>query len=62
MKRLANGVAIFEDRDRGGRVKSEKVDVIAISYFDNAPSETLFEGLDATLKGLLRDENRVIRA
>lgn len=61
-KRLANSVAIFEDRDRGGRVKSEKVDVISITYFDNAPSETLFEGLDATLKGLLAAENRIVRA
>lgn len=61
-KRLAAGVAMFEDRDRGGRIQSEKVDVIAITYFANAPSETLFEGLDAVLKGLLRDENRIIRA
>lgn len=61
-KRLANDVAIFEDRDRGGRVKSEKVDVISITYFDNAPSETLFEGLEATLTGLLAKENRVVRA
>lgn len=61
-KRLANEVAIFEDRDRGGRIQSEKVDVISVSYFANAPSETLFEGLDAVLKGLLKTENRLVRA
>lgn len=62
MIRLANEVAIFEDQARGGRIKSEKVDVIAVSYFANAPSTTLFEGLDAVLKGLLTTENRVVRA
>jgi len=61
-KRLAASVAIFEDRERGGRIKSEKVDSIAISYFANAPSSTLFEGLESTLKGLLRRDNRVVRA
>lgn len=61
-KRVANSVDIFEDQSRGGRVQSEKVDVIAIAYFADAPSTTLFEGLDAVLKGLLKTENRIVRA
>ena len=61
-KRLAVDTAIFEDRDRGGLVQSEKVDVIAISYFASAPAATLFEGLDAVLKGLLKTENIITRA
>lgn len=61
-KRIANQVAIFIDQDRGGRVKSEKVDVIAVTYMEGAPSETLFQGVDAALKGLLQNENRIIRA
>ena len=61
-KRIANDVAIFEDQSRGGMVKSEKVDVLQIVYMDGAPPETFFQGVDATLKGLLKSENKIVRA
>lgn len=60
--RIANAVAIFADRDRGGLIKSEKVDVIAVTYFNSAPAQTVFEEIDATLRGLLKNEQRLIRA
>lgn len=59
---IAGGIAIFENREHGGLVQSEKVDVIAVSYFQSAPAQTLFEELEATLKGLLKNTRRIIRA
>ena len=60
--RIADGDDIFEDQAHGGRVKSEEVDVISTSYFADASTETVFEGVDALLSGLLENENRIVRA
>ena len=40
MKKLMNDVELEPDLDRGGAIKSERVDVIAISYFEGASSYT----------------------
>ena len=60
--RLAAGDELFEDRSRGGLIQSETVDVISVSYFASAPAQTLFESLENCLKGLLKNEHRVVRA
>ena len=42
------------DLERGGAIKSEKVDVISTTYMDNAPNETLITTVMGYLKPLLR--------
>lgn len=61
-RKIASGIDVFSDQPRGGRTKSERVDVIAVEYFPNAPSGMVFEDVDYLLSGLLKMENKVIRS
>ena len=49
LKKLMNEVELQPDLDRGGAIKSERVDVIAISYFQGASSYTKFVEIERLL-------------
>lgn len=50
------------DLARGGKVKSEKVDVIAITYMDGAPSRTVYTQIDEWLKDLIIEPGKMMRS
>mgnify|MGYP006290185843 FL=1 len=50
------------DLTRGGKVKSEKVDVIAITYMDGAPARTVYTQVEEWLKDLIIESGRMVRS
>lgn len=51
--RLFQGIDLLPDLERGGRVVTEKLDVISTTYADSAPVNTSFQEIDMLLTGLL---------
>ena len=49
------------DLDRGGKVKSEKVDVITVVYMDGASSRTMYTQVDELLNDLLHPYGKMVR-
>jgi len=52
----ALGGSLAPDLPRGGRIKSEKVDVIAVSYEDGAPTGPRYPAVERTLAPLLKPD------
>ena len=50
--------SLAPDLPRGGRIKSEKVDVIAVSYETGAPTGTRYPAVERTLAPLLKPIRR----
>ncbi len=57
---LLNG-KLVPDESRGGKVKREKVDVLEIEYFDNAPPGTTFDWAESLLNPVLQHSGAVKR-
>lgn len=54
-------VTLEPDLERGGRVTSERIDVLSFTYADDAPAGTVYSTVDGILAPLLRDKSaRVI--
>jgi hypothetical protein len=49
-------VTLLEDLDRGGKVKSESVGPISVTYADDAPVHKLFAKVSALLKPFVKDD------
>ncbi len=52
--RFLSGTDLQPDLERGGKVKTETVDVITTTYMDDAPGETLLQSVMGILNPLLR--------
>jgi len=50
---LATPGALLASRDRGGAVKSEKVDIITMEYFEGASSATVYPTIAAMISPLV---------
>lgn len=55
---LSSGENLYVDLDRGGRVASESVGPISVSYFSDAPAGKLYRGAMALLKPFTRDASQ----
>lgn len=51
--------ALAPELERGGRVQTEKVDVLSTTYADNAPAGTVYRALQQALAGLVMSTNTV---
>jgi hypothetical protein len=51
--------ALAATLERGGQVKTEKVDVLSTTYFEGAPVGTVYQVLQQALSGLVKSGNVV---
>jgi len=51
---VVNGVGPLDSQERGGRIQSEGVGPLAVSYFADAPSGKRFPLVDALVRDLVR--------
>lgn len=57
----ALGGKLVPDESRGGKVKREKVDVLEVEYFDNAPAGTTYGWVEQLLRPVLKHSGAVKR-
>ena len=53
--KVAAGIVLIQDLERGGQIKSASVGPVSVTYADGSPATTMY-GIVGLLKGLLRDE------
>lgn len=61
--KIIGGTTLDPDTERGGRIKSESVGSLSVTYMDGAPSGTQFVKIDRILSGLITSKSnpRIMR-
>lgn len=60
-ERILAGTSLVPSEARGGAIKREKVDVIEVEYFDNAPVGTTYRFVSDLLSAVLTSASRRVK-